>query len=173
MSRKPTDFTKDIRTLLEQHQGELTHGQIRPLLEELGWEVAKKPKPASDLWKQVMEYSFEGKFPTQEEFNDVLDDLRFSDKDLRSVKREYRIRVEFNTERNHFDVTKYNWSSNPSNAEVQRKSNFKKIRRAIANNNKKLEKLRERMATIQSKIDQFESQNQNLQSQLDSASEAA
>ena len=108
MARTASDLTLKIRELLNEHDGNLTHSQIRPLLVEAGFEVKKEPTEISPECSAFYEAG-----------GDIKDDAltekackacKFDEATQKRVLKEAKIRKEFKDESNFYNVTKSNWS---------------------------------------------------------------
>lgn len=114
MAREAGELTVAIRNLLEDSKGAITHGEARPKLRELGFNLAADIKPLSDNAKLWIKESRKHKRPDndadqQPYFDKIAQKLTFDDRTVCSVIREIDAHIEFKNERNSFDVTKYNW----------------------------------------------------------------
>lgn len=117
MSRPASEKTLAIRNLLDERNGELTHNEARPLLAELGHEIAAECPAKSDAFKQFEQYVVD--LNDEAAVAKAMKACGFDDKTQKAVLREANIRKEFKAESNDFNVTKYNWklaqdSSKPS-----------------------------------------------------------
>lgn len=109
--RTPSAYTLAIRQLLDQHNGELSHSQIRPLLKKLGHDVAEEPaNRRSDGLAKFEEYACDLNDP--ESIAAVVAACGFDKKTAEAVVAEAQLRAAFKAERNNFDVTKYHWAKN-------------------------------------------------------------
>lgn len=107
MARNAGELTVAIRTLLDQHNGELTHADIRPLLVKQGFEVAPEPPKKSSEFDKFNEY--------QTDLNDkssieaTLKACGFEGSVAKAVVAEAKARKAFKDESNNYNVVKYNW----------------------------------------------------------------
>jgi len=108
MSRPAGEYTLAIRTLLDERNGELTHAEARPLLSKLGFDIAVEPPGKSDAFSQFEQYDVD--LADETAVAKAMKACGFDEKVQKTVLREAKHRAAFKTERNNFDVTKYNWS---------------------------------------------------------------
>lgn len=120
MAREASSLTKAIRSLCDETNFEITHGQARPRLKEMGFDIA--PEPNEKMSEDVS--AFEAAFKVAcENHNFDADNpehvkqlrgiagktLGWNDHKVRIVSREIDNRRSFHNERNSFDVSKYNY----------------------------------------------------------------
>lgn len=108
MSRPAGEYTLAIRNLLDERNGELTHAEARPLLSALGFGIAAEPPTKSDAFSQFEKFDVD--LSDEDAVSKAMKACSFDEKTQKSVLREAKQRAAFKTERNNFDVTKYNWS---------------------------------------------------------------
>ena len=108
MSRPASEYTQAIRNLLDERNGDLTHAEARPLLAKLGFEIAVEPPGKSDAFGQFEQYDVD--LNDDASIAKAMKACNFDEKTQKTVLREARQRAAFKTERNNFDVTKYNWA---------------------------------------------------------------
>jgi len=150
MPRPASDYTEAIRSLLDETGGSITHGDARPRLEKLGFEIAKKPKPKSEALSAVEEYDYDKKAldaalreGDKKTVAAILDPVwvatGLDDAAQKAVVTEMKVRLAFYDERNNFDVTKYNWSQTDKSRKpsTSRKPADSKNQRARAATTKK------------------------------------
>ena len=107
MSRPASKYTVAIRTLLDKHDN-LTHAEIRPLLVEQGFEIAAEPPTLSDAFSQFEQYDV--KLDDAASVASAMKACGFDESVQSVVLHEAKVRADFKSERNNFDVTKYNWN---------------------------------------------------------------
>lgn len=122
--RTLSPLNEAIRTLCSQTNGAITHGEARPKLKELGFEIADQPPKKSG---EVTQFESECDKYNVKDPNDpaqvkelhqiVCGSLGwpFNGKTYKSVMAEIAIRKAFEDERNNFDVTKFNWKQSHLN----------------------------------------------------------
>jgi len=108
MSRPASKYTVAIRTLLDKHDGNLTHAEIRPLLVQQGFEIAAEPPTLSDAFSQFEQYDV--KLDDAASVASAMKACGFDESVQSVVLHEAKVRADFKSERNNFDVTKYNWN---------------------------------------------------------------
>lgn len=121
MSRTASDYTEAIRSLLDETGGSITHGEARPILESLGFDIAAKPDIKSSELSDLDEYEYDEKGVSAAIREDdmktvhsilepVFNSTGFDEDTQKAVINEMKVRLAFFDERNFFDVTKFNWS---------------------------------------------------------------
>jgi len=108
MSRPASSYTVAIRTLLDEHGGNLTHAEIRPLLAKKGFNIAVEPPTLSDAFSQFEQYDV--KLDDDVSVASAMKACGFDASVQILVLHEAKARANFKSERNNFDVTKYNWN---------------------------------------------------------------
>lgn len=145
MPRNPSELTEAIRSLLDETNGSITHAEVRPRLVEMGFDIAVEQDRMSSQLSAVNEYEYD--------VQALKDALRDNDMKLvrqildpvfkatgldestqQAVIDEMIVRIEYAAERNHFDVTKFNWrqTANSAKPSVSRKPESTKNSRARA-----------------------------------------
>lgn len=114
MARNASEWTLAIRKLIEDSQGGITHADARPLLQNLGFEVAVQPEAMSEGLSQFLEALAGYESPADEEVlvatgREIATSLGWSTQRLNQILSEYRIYKTFRAERSGFDVTKSTW----------------------------------------------------------------
>ena len=145
MPRTASDRTEAIRSLLNETNGSMTHGESRPKLEALGFDVAVKPKHKSSELSTVDEYEYDIKGlaaamrdndnkTVREILDPVFESTGFDEDVQNAIIKEMRVRLDFYDERNFFDVTKFNWTQTVKSGKpsVSRKPTSTKNQRAVA-----------------------------------------
>jgi uncharacterized coiled-coil DUF342 family protein len=115
MARQASKLTEAIRSLLEESNGSITHGQARPRLKKMGFEIADDPGEMSEHYSAFDKARKEYEKPANaDEFKAMVEaigkELNWSAQTIRVVQREHVARKLFRDERNNFDVCKHNWS---------------------------------------------------------------
>lgn len=127
MSRPASDITLAIRKLLKKN-GELTYADARPLLAELGHEIAAERPAKSDAFKQFEQYEVD--LTDAAAVAKAMKACGFDEKTQKAVLDEANVRNNFETESNHFNVTKWTWSKNSGKSSVSRKPETSKNTKA-------------------------------------------
>lgn len=146
MPRTASDYTEAIRSLLDETKGAITHGDARPRLENLGFDLAAKPKHKSSELSMLDEYNYDEKAVSvairendmdtvRTVLEPVFTTLKYDEATQKAVIDEMRVRLAFFDERNFFDVTKFNWSQivRSSKPSESRKPTGTKNQRAVRN----------------------------------------
>jgi hypothetical protein len=115
MSRPVSAYTQAIRTLLTEHNGDLTHAAARPLLVQRGFEIAADPPSKSE-----------------DSSASVMAACEFDEKTIKALRKEIQQRTEFATESNNFNVVKHNWKliQNSGQPSASRKPTTSRNRKA-------------------------------------------
>lgn len=143
MPRNPSELTEAIRSLLDETDGSITHAEARPLLAAMGIEIAAdQPRMSSEL-SQVNEYEYDeteclaalrdgDEKSARAILAPVFESVGFDKEGQDSIVEEMTVRALFKAERNHFDVTKFNWTQDQKSAKpsASRKPASTKNRRA-------------------------------------------
>lgn len=113
-----------IRKLCADTNGTITHGEARPSLKEMGFEIAEQPPKKSS---EVTQFETECDKYNVKDPNDpaqvkelhqiVCGSLNwpYNGKTYKAVMAEIAVRKAFEDERNNFDVTKFNWKQSNAN----------------------------------------------------------
>lgn len=110
MAKQETEFNAAVRTLIESNP-ELTHKQARPLLEEMGFELAKEKKRQSAELSALYEtYEKKSISPelTTKQVAELLEKCKLDPSIALTVLREIRVRDLYDTEANNFNVAASN-----------------------------------------------------------------
>ncbi len=107
MARTASDLTLKIRELLDKHDGNLTHSQIRPLLVEAGFEVKKEASEISPECSAF--YEAGGDIRDNASVTKAFKACKFDETTQKRVLKEAQVRKEFKDESNFYNVTKSNW----------------------------------------------------------------
>lgn len=129
MSRTASDRTMFIRGLLAERKGELTHQEVRPLLEAAGYDLAVQPPNKSDAYSMFESHIIkmlgvpeknQPQFKIRKKHMDnaklmerALAKCKFEPKVEKALRAEIGVRMVFDSESNDFNVIKSNWSKNP------------------------------------------------------------
>lgn len=108
MSRPASPYTQAIRDILDAKKGNITHAEIRPMLQKAGFNVAPEPPAKTDAFGQFEKHGV--KLDDPKSVEKALKACGFDDKMQRLVLKEAAQRAAFEKESNNFNVTKYNWS---------------------------------------------------------------
>lgn len=148
MSRTASERTMFIRGLLGEKNGQLTHQEVRPLLEAKGFDLAVQPPAKSENL-----IKFEGiimalaKIPEDKQtqfklrkkdmdnaklIERALAKTKFDDKTVKSLMAEIDLRVAFDAESNGFNVIKNNWSKDGTSSRKPLESKNTKAKAAAA-----------------------------------------
>lgn len=143
MPRTASEYTEAIRSLLDETSS-ITHGDARSKLEDLGFDLAVKPKHKSYQLSILDEYEYDEKGVSAAMREGDMDTVRailqpvfnstgFDAETQDAVINEMQIRLAFYDERNFFDVTKFNWSQTTKSAKPSpsRKPTSTKNQRAV------------------------------------------
>ena len=117
MSKSASDLTMAIRGLCEVTKGAITHSEARIRLDEIGFKPVTDPggrqSPELTAW---LKYDVDYNDP--ESIQTTADECGFSDPTLKAVLKEHKVRTEFKSERNNFDVTKNIWKKNKASGKA-------------------------------------------------------